>query len=358
MVNLFIDPDIRKANTLPASFYRDREWFDRTTDRVFRRFWHYAADATAIEAPQSLHPFTLLPGVLDEPLLLSKDKAGNAYCLSNVCTHRGKVLVEAPSQKKLISCNYHGRCFNLDGTFRSMPEFEGVENFPSAKDHLAQISMKEVMGMYFVSPDPLQPFEDMLAPMMERVGWMPFDKLRFDAASSRDFHVESNWALYCDNYLEGFHIPFVHPALNQAIEFERYEYHLFPYVNLQVGVAKEGEPAFDIPEGYPDHGRAIYAYYFWVFPNIMFNFYPWGLSLNIVEPLNHKQTLVRFRSYVFDDTPFTREKNSIDETELEDEEVVESVQKGVQSRFYQHGRYAPEMEVAVHHFHRLLSLHI
>lgn len=355
MAKISIDPDIRKAQTLPAAFYREKAWFDLTRDKIFRHFWHYAADTTAIGTPQSLYPFTLLPGVLDEPLVLSKDSAGQGYCLSNVCTHRGKILVEAPANRRLISCNYHGRCFNLDGTFKSMPEFAGVENFPSARDHLAQIPMEEWLGMYFVSPNPAQTFGDMMAPIMERVGWMPLHTLRFDPESSRDFLVQSNWALYCDNYLEGFHIPFVHPALNQAIVFDQYEYHLFSHGNLQVGEAKAGEPSFDIPEGYPDFGRNIYAYYFWVFPNLMFNFYPWGLSLNVVEPLNHKQTRVRFRTYVFEGTAFAREKNSIDETELEDEAVVESVQQGIQSDFYDRGRYSPNMEQGVHHFHRLLS---
>lgn len=355
MAKVSIDPDIKKAHTLPAAFYREKAWFEQTRDRVFRHFWHYVADTNVLPGPQSLYPFTLLPGVLDEPLVMSKDASGQAFCLSNVCTHRGNVLVTAPGNRRLISCNYHGRCFNLDGTFKSMPEFETAENFPSARDHLTQLPLQEWMGMYFASPDPLQPFEDMIAPIMDRVGWMPLDTLRFDAATSRDFHVEANWALYCDNYLEGFHIPFVHPALNQAIVFDQYEYHLFSHGNLQVGEAKAGEPAFDIPEGYPDFGRSIYAYYFWIFPNLMFNFYPWGLSLNIVEPINHRQTRVRFRTYVFEGTMFAREKNSIDETELEDEAVVESVQQGIQSGFYDRGRYSPTMEQGVHHFHRLLA---
>jgi choline monooxygenase len=143
--------------------------------------------------------------------------------------------------------------------------------------------------------------------------------------------------------------------LNQAIEFEKYEYHLFEWGNLQIGVAADDEPYFDTPKGHVDEGKRIYAYYFWIFPNLMFNFYPWGLSLNIVEPKGHQMTVVKFRSYYFEGTTFDREKNQLDATEFEDEEVVESVQKGMQGRYYSRGRYSVNMEINVHHFHRIIS---
>ena len=85
------------------------------------------------------------------------------------------------------------------------------------------------------------------------------------------------------------------------------------------------------------------------------NFYPWGLSLNYVRAKNHKQSEVIFKTYKFKDTLHEFEKTNIDDTELEDETVVESVQVGIQSSLYSRGRYSPQMERCVHHFHRLLT---
>ena len=161
--------------------------------------------------------------------------------------------------------------------------------------------------------------------------------------------------MYCDNYLEGFHIPYVHPALHQALSIDAYAYELFPYANLQLGVGKEGEPCFDIPPGEPDHGKMVYAYYFFLFPNLMLNFYPWGLSMNVITPLGPNRTLVRFRTYTFSGSQADPSAHQLDQTELEDEAVVESVQSGLRSRYYDRGRYAPEMEQCVHHFHRLVA---
>ncbi len=355
MKKLDIQSDIRQAQTLPGWFYRQPEVFTEVKEKVLAATWQYAADADVVEAPTAQYPFTLLPGVFDEPLLFTRDRAGGLHCLSNVCTHRGKVVVEKPGQGRLLRCGYHGRCFGLDGQFRSMPGFEQVDNFPTAADDLSAVPFAEWLGLLFVSLQPRAPFSEMIQPMLDRVGWMPLDTLRFSEEGTKDYYIEANWALYCDNYLEGFHIPFVHPALNQAITAGSYGYELFPYCSLQLGLAEEGEPCHDIPEGWPDHGRRIYAYYYFLFPNLMFNFYPWGLSLNVVEPLSHARTRVRFRTYYFADAMKNRQVNRIDQTELEDEAVVESVQLGIRSRFYDRGRYSVKEEPAVHHFHRLLA---
>ena len=96
--------------------------------------------------------------------------------------------------------------------------------------------------------------------------------------------------LYVDNYLEGFHIPFVHPELNQALDYSGYSTEVFDGGVLQIGKASQGDVKFDLPENHPDYGQEIAAYYLWLFPNTMFNFYPWGLSVNIVIPISPEKT--------------------------------------------------------------------
>ena len=88
----------------------------------------------------------------------------------------------------------------------------------------------------------------------------------------------------------------------------------------------------------------------------MLNFYPWGLSVNIVKPLSIKKTKVSFITYMYDESKYeTYSVDAIDKTEREDEFVVEGVFKGLQSRFYQAGRFSPKREQGVHHFHRMLA---
>ena len=117
MNSLSIDADIRKARTLASDFYTDPAWFELSKERIFARSWQFLGRVDEFE---SLKPVTMLPEMLGEPLLLSKTDDA-VRCLSNVCTHRGKILVEEPCEANLIRCGYHGRRFSLDGKFLSMP---------------------------------------------------------------------------------------------------------------------------------------------------------------------------------------------------------------------------------------------
>jgi choline monooxygenase len=352
---LHIDPDVARARSLPASVYTDPEAFALARERVFARTWHLVGDASGLHSPGRCVPATLLEGLLDEPLVLTRDRSGALRCLSNVCTHRGNVVCEEAGHVDALRCRYHGRRFGLDGRFLSMPEFEGVVGFPSPSDDLPEVPHASWHQFTFAAASPAFPCEEILAPLEERVGWLPVDGARLDPSRSRDYDVKANWALYCDNYLEGFHIPFVHPGLASALEFGRYRTELFRRGSVQIGIARDGEPALAPPPGAPGHGERIAGYYFWLFPSTMVNVYPWGISFNLVKPVAVDRTKVTFLTYVWDAASLDRGAGSdLDRVELEDEAVVHAVQAGVRSRFYRGGRYSPTQERGVHHFHRML----
>lgn len=349
-----VHPDISHARTLDKRFYADTYLQEAARERIFIPSWQFVGHASDLGQDVSCRPVELLPGCLDEPLLLTLE--GDRYrCLSNVCTHRGNILVTEACKSPHIRCRYHGRVFGLDGGFRSMPEFREVRDFPSKDDDLPSLPLMKWGDMLFTSLGP-HPSERYFADMKQRVGWMPLDDFRFRPDLSRDFLVKAHWALYCENYLEGFHIPFVHAGLNAVIDYGSYRTECFEWSNLQMGIAKPGESCFEIPEGSPDAGTAVAAYYFFVFPNLMFNFYPWGLSLNIVEPLGLAETRVRFLTYVWKDELYDMGAGSgLDTVEMEDEEVVEQVQRGIRSRLYRHGRFSVTREQGTHHFQRMVS---
>ena len=94
-MNYSVDPDITKASTLDSAFYRDEAAYARARERIFARTWQWLGSLDDAAAAGSLAPRDLLPGLLDEPLLLARDADGQLRCLSNVCTHRGNILVTA-----------------------------------------------------------------------------------------------------------------------------------------------------------------------------------------------------------------------------------------------------------------------
>lgn len=352
-----IHEDIRKASTLDGTFYNSPERFEDSKEKLFERSWQIIGESDLVKLPQAAYPFEFMEGFITEPLLLTRDKEDVMHCMSNVCTHRGNILVSNPCiLNGGISCSYHGRRFGLDGCFKAMPETEGMIDFPAERDNLSRLDLKQWKQFLFTSLDPKIDFDEMIGEMQKRVGWMPVENFIFDGNRSREYLVKANWALYCDNYLEGFHIPYIHRDLAKTLDADGYQSEIYKYSNLQLGISKGGEMAFDLPKDSPDFGKRVGAYYFWLFPNIMFNFYPWGLSLNIIRPLQHNLTKVIFRSYVWDQSKLDSGAGALlDRVEREDEAIVENVQKGISSRLYGKGRYSPKMEQGVHHFHRLIS---
>ncbi len=377
MPQFSVDPDIAKARTISKDFYINQRHFDDARELIFAPTWQFIGTTDLVKEPGDCYPFTLIDGYLNEPLLLTRDKNGQLHCLSNVCTHRGNLMVYEPCRNNQLRCKYHGRLFDLDGQFRSMPEFKEVENFPTEEDNLKQLPLFQWGKLLFTSlqgarkagtesidennPTPTAipeaiPAEAMFSEMINRVGWLPIDKIHYRPELSSDYMVKANWALYCENYLEGFHIPFVHATLNAVLDFGEYTTEVYKYSNLQLGIGKKDDSCFDLPASSPDFGKQVSAYYFWVFPNMMFNFYPWGLSFNLVQPLSVDTCKVSFLSFVYDESKIgTGAGSGLDTVEHEDEEVVQMVQKGIRSRFYEHGRYSVKHEKGTHHFHSLIA---
>ena len=279
--------------------------FEAQRERVFARTWHWVADADRLRAPGHALPVTHVEGSLDEPLVLIRAEDGGLRCLSNVCTHRGALVAEGEGHVKSLKCRYHGRRYDLEGRCTFMPEFDDVAGFPSERDHLPSVPVAEWGPLVFAALDPAMPFGEWIGPVEERTAGMPVERAVYDPSSSGDYLIEANWALYCDNYLEEFHIPYVHGgSLTGALDYEAYRTDRFAWGNVQVGPAKGGQPVLPLGAGTPDHGQRIAGYYFWLFPATMLNFYPWGLSLNVVRPLGPGRTRVSFRSYVWDAAGF------------------------------------------------------
>ena len=351
-----IDSDITKATTLKGDFYTSESVFKNALENIFAKNWQFIIDDGKLKENRNAFPFHFLGNLLPEPLVLINNE-GNINCFSNVCTHRGNILINEPCViKKEITCNYHGRRFDTCGKFKFMPKSEGMQNFPTDKDDLPKIATAKWKQFIFASLAPAFEFNELIKDVDERVGWMPIEDFKYREDLSKEYFVDANWALYCDNYLEGFHIPFVHEDLNTILDFQNYDVETFKYSSLQLGIASDNNICFDLPKESKDYGRNIAAYYFWLFPNLMLNFYPWGLSVNIVTPISINKTKIQFKSYVWNESKLQSGAGAnLEKVELEDEQVVQQVQKGVASRFYRKGRFSPIMERGVHHFHCLIS---
>lgn len=343
-----LNQDIRSSSTISSDLYKNPNWFELLKDHVFAKSWQFICDVKTIANHRDIFPYRFLDSFIDEPLILINNH-NSFQSYSNVCTHRGNLLIKNPGNYSQIQCGYHGRRFDLYGNFVHMPSTEGMLNFPCADDNLVKISNQKIGDLIFNSLNPIFDLNEIVNNISSKIQDYKLSDLNFHEDYSQDYLVQANWALYCDNYLEGFHIPFIHPGLNQEIDAHNYEIITGDYHVLQTAYAKKGGISFTNSNG-------VAAYYLWVFPNLMFNFYPWGLSLNLIKPIKPDLTKVSFRTYIAHENLYGLGAGSdLDKVEREDQNIVEQVQKGIQSRFYKQGRFSPSKETGVHAFHLMLE---
>lgn len=347
---LGVDEDIARASTIDVAVYDDAGLHARALERVFAPSWQLVVPEMFEDAPErGARAFTLLDGALDEPLLLTFD-GDERRVLSNVCTHRGAPLLEDPTDRRVLVCPYHGRSFRLDGRLAGCPGFEDALDFPRDGEDLARLPLERVGPLAFTSIASRGDFADWAAPLAETLSEYDGETFTLDPDGAREHVVEASWALYCENYLEGFHIPTVHPGLSAALDGDAYEVEVLPRAVRQIG--RGDGPALGRFGGEP-----VVADYLWLYPNLMVNAYPYGLSINVVEPLGPSRCRVRYVSLVA--RPELRSDagaaGDLDRVELEDQGIVEAVARGVRSRLYPGGRFSPAHERGPHHFHRLLA---
>lgn len=352
-----INEQISRAETLTPDFYQSDEVWKAVKEKVFCKHFQYIGDEQQLfKGSENVYPIDLLSNYIDEPLILSNTDEG-LKCMSNVCTHRGFRLVQHPAKMRNITCQYHGRRFDTKGNFEFMPEFKEAEDFPRPCDNLHQLPIVKWRQFLFTVVNPKSSFDKVIKLLEERLYFLPIESFRFAPEYSKTYNVHAHWALYADNYLEGFHIPFVHQSLGSILDYGKYSTECADEVVLQIGYGDGSSLTFDLPTGHPDHGQEVTAYYYWLYPNFMLNFYPWGVQLNIVKPQTKDFTKVEFLYYIHDQKAFEIMKGDelAEKTEREDEFVVEAVHKGLQSRFYKAGRFSPKREKGVHYFHQLLA---
>ncbi len=340
-----VNPDVRTAVAPPPDLYTNEDWYSTIVEQAWRAGWQWLVPV--IGDDRSAVPVHLS----GEPLVYTRDEAGVERLLSNTCTHRGALLVDQPCSVRHLRCPYHARTFGLDGRARHSPGFEGTD-FPTPRDHLPQVALGALGPWRFGRVAGELAFDEWIRGAFDHLAWFDWSRLTHRPSGRRAHRIPVNWALYVENYLEGLHIPFVHPGLNDVFVPGTYRTELLPYGTLQTGEARHDAPAHLPPEGAADHGARVAAYYVWLFPGTMLNVYPWGVSANQVEPVGVRETIVHYRTWVLDDA---ERDPDIDSVEAEDQAIVTRVQRGMASRLYGGGRYSPTEEAGTHHFHRLLA---
>ena len=347
-----IDSDIARASTLPAQFYKDPALAEEEKRRIFLRTWQIMGHIRQVQNPGDY----ITINFLGEPLLIVRNNKGELKGFYNVCKHRAGPPAEGCGSRKVFRCGYHGWTYSLDGALLNAPEFDGVQDFSKEKFGLAPIRIAEWEGLIFVNLDSnAEPLIAALRELPEQAAQFKFHKMRL--YERRIYEMGCNWKTYIDNYLEGYHLPSVHPGLNRELDYNAYTVETYPNLVRQFSPIRGAQAGDAAPRRYQEAREDLTTDYFWVYPNWMLNCYPDNVSLNIVLPVSPERSIAIFEWYFLEEALKTQAPAKTvafsDEIQIEDVRICEIVQKNLQSNSYDRGRYSVKQERGLHHFHSL-----
>jgi choline monooxygenase len=372
-----VDAELARAETLPAAAFTDPAFLEVELKTTFAASWSMIPQTWPLpgaDDTRSLWELVSVRGahvpltLLGKPLYLQRDWDEVLHCFPNVCTHAWHPLVDGPGRARTVVCPQHGRTFDCAGRFVGQQGFskEALEGFPRECDHLRDLPVGAWEPFLFTSLGrPAQPFDAWLAPVKESLGALKLTSLRRRMHGEEVREVEGNWKLHAWNYMDTFHITYLHKApggLADAIDMSTYRTELFDGASLQWAYAKDPASGFDpdvLPARFRDPARPerrVFALWWFLFPNVTLNFYPWGLSVNIYMPVPGRpdRTLFAWHHFVADDDKYAQREERWLSAQVDAEDVLamKQVRRGVASGLAPRGRFAPKVETGPHWFHR------
>jgi choline monooxygenase len=341
---------IERAFTAPSSWYTSTDFHRFDVAALEARSWQYVGHVAQIPNAGD-HVVSSIAG---NPVIVVRGKDDVVRAFYNVCRHRaGPLALEnGTCERGVLQCKYHGWTYTLDGMLRGVPHWDRVDLFDKKDYGLIPVNLETWQGLIFVNlEEQPAPLEDTVQGIAERIAPINLEHLSFYKRIV--YPIRCNWKTYVDNYLEGYHVPIVHPELNKVLDYTQYRTETYSSYSLQYSPFRA-----DAEAGM--YGNADRAFYYFVFPNMMLNIVGHRLQVNLVVPKSADTCDVIFDYYYADATsPEVLEtiRADLEYSEVvqrEDEEICERVQIGLQSRAYHAGRYSVQREEGVHHFHDLL----
>jgi choline monooxygenase len=367
-----IDRDTATATGLPNHAYTSESFFKREQEKLFATTWTCIANACSVPQVGDIKPV----GFLGAPLMMLRNKNNEISVFHNVCSHRGNELVWQDCQvKNVIRCPYHSWSYSLDGELLGTPHIGGtgvheIDSLDKSKHGLNKARSAVWMDLVFVNLSGDAPaFDEFIAPLQQRIDKLAnadqFTQLK--PASTHDsltIDFAGNWKLCIENNLESYHLPWVHPDLNEISKLEdHYHYYggdLFAgQGSKEYDHTRENSATFPSFVGWPSK----VAEYPTLFPNVFLGLHCDHYWTRIVEPVSPGRTLDHLQLYYLGEAVDSNDFEQARSTRLktwtkvfnEDIGVVEGMQRGRNSPAFGGGVFSPVMDKPSHHFARWVA---
>jgi len=369
---------VEYAATLVPEAYRSPAFFEVERRRVFARGWVAAAHVTDLAVPGDVRTVS----VAGQSIILTRDRTGTLHGFHNVCRHRATRLVTDESCRlKRFRCPYHSWAYALDGTLLGAPLFEGsgipedqraifdtsrLPAFDKADYGLLPAHVASWANVVFVSlEEQPPPLDTWLGDLPRRLAGYGLDDMT--VVAERSYDVVANWKLIAENFMEYYHLPWVHPELVKVSRIE--DHHRFQGPGLYTGMSTspintDTASGWTALTGAPELGSddAVSGRFIWVLPNLALSVLPNHVFTVLVTPVAHDRSIERTTIGL---PPHTATDPSIgpaleqlatfwDHVNSEDIAIVERVQEGIATEAYTGGRMCFRFEEPLHRFQNIV----
>ena len=352
---------LSQASNLPSHCYTSREFYELEVREIFLKEWLCVGKQEQIERPGDY--FTI--EILNEPIIVTRDMAGDLHALSAVCRHRAMTLVSGEGNLRAFECPYHGWTYSLKGELLGAPEMNKMDNFDRALHCLPSLRLEVWEGFIFINFDPqCMPLAPALEGLSERLANYDISQARLVKRS--DYEAACNWKTFMDG-LDNYHQVHLHKdtvtdslsSEDSWIEAPHQKYEVIIYRSLAKNARRTltGESPFPVIEGLSPKELEELPYMV-IWPSFQMSLSVEGVYYHSILPEGPDRckvmTGICFPKSTAERPNFEQEAQGHyvrwDIVNYEDIRACESVQRGLHSMFFDSGRYS-HLEEIVHRFH-------
>lgn len=374
-------PSVEAAMTLLPEGYTSPEFYALEQERVFSNSWVPVGCLDQIKHPKDV----LVVNLAGQSVLVTRNKKGELRAFYNVCRHRGTKMLEDGCQRlksSRIVCPYHSWGYDFEGNCIGTPLFEelglpeghqkafdmsGVEKFDRTHYGLFPVRVESWGFLIFLNlNENAPPLKDQLGDLPERCADYRLEE--WQIVRGKKFVFNANYKLVGENFMEYYHLPWVHPELIKVSRME--DHHRWQGRGMYTGMTtwpiapntQEGGWQGLPPIQGLKKSQAESARFIWLFPNVAINIMPNHIFVMLTQPQSPNHTIEQTwilchpESLQGDSTEAELEKLSNFWTLINEQDIgiVEKVQAGLSMKPYLGGRMCYGFEEPLHRFQNMI----
>ena len=321
---------------LESRNYIDHAIYERERDNLFSRTWQLLGPVSQV-SERGQYVAVEIAGL---KVFAIRAKDGKVRAFRNLCRHRGaRLLEEGNGRCPTIRCPYHQWVWADDGRLLNVPWFGEAADFRLEDWRLEEISVREWRGLLFVAIRPEGTLEDQLGDLIREIADEPIE--RYAPLRSERMVFDANWKVYTDNFVEGYHIPGIHPTFFAAIDFEAFQ------TTAHNGLIRMTAP--------PREGLFYRGKWLWMWPNWTLSLFEGGMNTSRINPIDEGRTELIYHFYFEDmsEAGHAKREDTIQRNLAvvrEDFGICLETHKNYASGAYSPGPLSPRHEAGVAYF--------